>query len=160
MGLLDRYHLHLKRPTADDDWASIRENLREMERWGNLLPIPAVQLFQLTGFPGLTTSYAKLQSFDFKTARPNTVIIVDLFVDCTVATGGGGSVTFRGAVDGTFLDGFSLATFNEAAVVGTAATGHIGIIVQPGSHTLEVWGKKGIAAGSFTFGGSARLWVQ
>lgn len=159
MGILQRYHLKLKRPIADGDWDSVRQNNRVVERWGNLLPIPDVQDFQLTGLPGLTTSYAKLASFPFKTAHPNTVVCVDLFVLNTVSGAGGGSATYRGAVDGTFLDAYNFAVFNEAAVAATACTGHIGTIPTPGSHTLEVWGKKGINAGSFVKTGGVRLWT-
>lgn len=159
MGILDRYRLHLKRPTADGDWASVRQNLHELERWANILPIPDVQSFQLTGLPGLTTSYAKLISLPFRTSKPNTVICADLFVDCAVASGGGGSAIFRGAIDGTFFDAYTFATFNEASVAGTATCGHVGTVLKPGVHELEVWGKKTINAGSFNKTGAVRLWT-
>lgn len=156
MGLLDRYHLHLKRPAKTLDAAF--ENLRETERWANVLPLPAPQMFALVG-DSVTFAPTLRESFDFAIARPNTVVAVDLFIDCHEQTPGGGAAIFYGYIDGAPIDANNFCAMNEAAVRAGISTGYVTTIPQAGSHTLELWTERVINAGAFSYLGNLRLWV-
>lgn len=158
MGLLDRYHLRLKRP-APSDFDGVAENMREAERWANILPVPAPQIFELA-FATVPFVFAKLQSFDFAVAYPNTVIVVDIFANITATVAGGGEASFRGYVDGLPLGtANNRAAFHEAGNHGSPSTGYVATLPLAGRHTLELWGNKLVNAGQFDYHGNLRLWV-
>lgn len=160
MGLLDRYHLRLKRP-APRDFDAVAENFRESERWGNRLPIPAPQIFSLSPLtvPFSGAGEVKLQSFDFALAYPNTVLAIDLFVNVTRTVAGGGEAGFHVYIDGADVDSTVAAAMNEAAIHACPSMGYVTTVPLAGSHTLELWGHKTINAGTFDYHGNLRLWV-
>src|SRR5258708_5918922 len=94
MGILDRYFLKLKRP-APDDFASVNENLRQIERWANTHPTPAPRVIDLVGTT-IPFTLAQQESFSFATQRPNTVVEVGMFIDARMAVAGGGSGIWYG----------------------------------------------------------------
>ncbi len=160
MGLLDRYHLRVKRP-APADFGDVAENVREIERWANILPIPAPQQFEL---PIVALAYSAVDdpliiSFDIALAHPNTVLCVDLFINVEAVNPGGGDAKFRIFIDGVNLDANIRATINEAAVHASVAIGYVTTIQQAGTHTLELHGFKTVNAGLFEYHGAIRLWV-
>lgn len=161
--ILDRYRIKLRRP-APDNFKGVNENLRELERWANLLPIPSVQVFDLTG--GVPASFALSieESHDFLTAQPNTVVCVDLFIDAVRGAPGFGTVFYFIYIDGQPIDPSNPtsypATFNENAVRIGIFTGVKTVIPKAGKHTVELWTSTTINAGEAHFdNGSFRVWT-
>lgn len=160
MGLLDRYLLRIKRP-APNDFAAVHENLREIERHTNALPVPAPRIIPFAGgaIAGNVT-VAVQESFSFATARPNTVIVIELFVDAEVGAAGFGTAFFYAYLDATAIDTTNYAALNQAAVRAGIGTAYVTTIPTPGNHTLELWAKTTIAAGTANYDqGRFLLWV-
>lgn len=160
MGLLDRYLLRVKRPSANT-FAAVHENLREIERHTNALPVPAPTIIPFAGgnVAGNLTAIVK-ESFTFATARPNTVIAVNMFVDAAVGAAGFGTVFFYAYLDGVAIDTTDYAALNQAAIRAGIGTAYVTTIPVPGNHTLELWAKTTIAAGTANYDqGRFLLWV-
>lgn len=157
MGLLERYFLHIKRPVPAD-FNAVAENLRQIEHWANILPLPAPQMFAITD-DAVPFTLASMETYIFYTARPNTIITVDLAVEVRRATAGGGSAIFYAYIDGVAIDTDNFAAMNEAAIRVVSSTCYTATIPQAGRHTLELWAEKTINAGVFNYGGNIRLAV-
>lgn len=160
MGLLDRYLLRIKRP-APNSFDAVHENFREIERHTNALPIPAPRIIKFAGgaIAGNLT-VAVQESFSFATARPNTVIVVELFVDAEVGAAGFGTAFFYGYLDGVAIDTTNYAAMQEDARRVGIGTAYSTTLAKPGNHTLELWAKTTIAAGTVNYDqGRFLLWV-
>lgn len=157
MGLLDRYRLAVKRP-APKSFEAVAQNIRQIERWANVLPVPELRSIGRSG-GFVPFALSQVDSYNLALGYPNTVLGIDLSVRCTATIAGGGVALFRAYIDGVDVDNGEVAVMHENAEQVTISAHYVTTVVKPGTHTLELWANKTINAGTFTYDAGFRVWV-